>query len=305
MKRLPGKGPRTAVSRRRATPARDSLSSSGPSAASGEIPPEGEAAVVPSPQPQSGDTEEGAAMSVREHLLELRNRLIRCIIAVLVGFFACYSFSEQLFTWLAAPLQRALPDGSTMMFTKPTEGFMVDMQIALVAGVVVASPYVFYQLWSFVAPGLYKEERRNIIPLTLGSALLFLAGAAFCYFGAFPAVFKFFMSFTRPGIRAAITLDSYLGFSLRMILAFGIIFQMPLVSYFLAKIGVITATLLRSWRKYAIVGNFILAAIVTPPDVFSQLFMAIPLLLLYELSIWVCAVAAPKRPLPEKPAPSI
>ena len=296
MKRLPGKGPRTAISRRRSTaPGREnpSAESSAPddSAQDQESPPR-------LPAVQAAAATEGAPMSVREHLLELRNRLIHCIVAVLVGFFACYSFSAQLFDWLAAPLQdalNALPDGGTMMFTNATEGFMVDMRIALVAGVLLASPYVFYQLWSFVAPGLYPEERRNIIPLTMGSALLFLTGAAFCYFGAFPVAFKFFMSFTRPGIRAAITLDSYLGFSLRMILAFGIIFQMPLVSYFLAKIGLINAGLLRAWRKYAIVGNFIVAAIVTPPDIFSQLFMVGPLLLLYELSIWVCTLAKPGR----------
>ncbi len=314
MKRLPGRGSRVTRPVRRATAARAGR----PSDAPGNAAPAHENAESTSPDPhedaaesppalppakRESDDADGASMSVREHLVELRTRLIRCILSIFVGFMACYSFSEQLFAWLSIPLQAAMPEGGTMMFTRPTEGFMVDMEIALVAGLVLACPYVFYQLWAFVAPGLYKEERRHVLPLAMGSALLFLSGAAFCYFGAFPVAFKFFMGFAKPGIRASITLDSYLGFSLRMLVAFGLVFQLPLISYFLARLGVISAALLRGWRKYAIVGNFIVAALITPPDVFSQMFMVVPLLLLYEVSIWVCSVAQPKpKPQPQPQA---
>jgi sec-independent protein translocase protein TatC len=245
------------------------------------------------PSAKKADDEGGAAtMSITEHLTELRKRLIRCIVAVLVGFLACYHFSERIFVWIAAPLRDALPPESTMMFTRVAEGFLVDMKVAFVAGIAAASPYIFFQIWSFVAPGLYKEERRRIMPLSLGSVLLFIAGASFCYFAAFPAAFNFFMSFARSGTRAAITLDNYFDFSLHMVLAFGIMFQMPIVSYFLTNMGVIGPERLRSWRRYAVVGNFILAALLTPPDIFSQLFMALPLLLLYEISILVSGLAA-------------
>ncbi|WP_442935477.1 twin-arginine translocase subunit TatC [Nitratidesulfovibrio sp. 1201_IL3209] len=235
-------------------------------------------------------------MTLLDHLSELRVRLVRCLIALTVGFFACYGFAEELFNYLMIPLTRALPSGAKLIYTALPEAFFVYMQVALVAGAFLASPYLFYQIWAFIAPGLYDEEKRHIIPIAGASALFFVAGAAFCYFQVFPYAFEFFVGFATDTIAPMPKLDEYLGFTLKMLLAFGLIFEMPLFAFFLSRLGLVTAQWMRKTRKYAILAIFIVAAILTPPDVFSQLMMAAPMLVLYEISILVAAVFGKKKP---------
>lgn len=240
--------------------------------------------------------ETGRAMTLLDHLSELRVRLVRSLVALAVGFFACYGFAEQLFNYLMIPLTRALPAGGKLIYTALPEAFFVYMQVALVAGAFLASPYLFYQIWAFIAPGLYDEEKRHVIPIAGASALFFVAGAAFCYFQVFPYAFEFFVGFATDIIEPMPKLDEYLGFTLKMLLAFGLIFEMPLFAFFLARLGLVTAQWMRKTRKYAILAIFIVAAILTPPDVFSQMMMAAPMLVLYEISILVAAVFAKKKP---------
>ncbi len=240
--------------------------------------------------------EGGRSMTLLDHLSELRVRLVRCLIALTVGFFACYGFAEELFNYLMIPLTRALPSGAKLIYTALPEAFFVYMQVALVAGAFLASPYLFYQIWAFIAPGLYDDEKRHIVPIAGASALFFVAGAAFCYFQVFPYAFEFFVGFATDTIAPMPKLDEYLGFTLKMLLAFGLIFEMPLFAFFLARLGLVTAQWMRKTRKYAILAIFIVAAILTPPDVFSQLMMAAPMLVLYEISILVAAVFGKKKP---------
>ena len=180
--------------------------------------------------------------------------------------------------------------------------FMFAMKVAFVAGVFVACPFLFYQIWAFIAPGLYEEEKKYIIPLALSSALFFILGGVFCYFGVFPFAFEFFMSYSTDNIVAMLSIDEYLSFALKMVLAFGLIFEMPLFSFFLARMGLITAQKMREVRKYAILAIFVVAAILTPPDVFSQLMMAGPMIVLYEVSIWVAVLVGKKKAEREKAA---
>lgn len=231
----------------------------------------------------------GKAMGLMDHLGELRVRIVRCCIAIAVGFFACWAIVDPIFDILVNPLLAVLPKGSHAIYTTLPEGFFARMYIAVVAGVFVSSPVIFYQIWSFIAPGLYEEEKKYIIPIAIMSAVFFICGGAFCYFVVFPYAFSFFVSFATEDIVAMPKVSDYLSFVLKLILAFGIIFEMPLFAFFLARMGVITATMMRKARRYAILGIFIVAAVLTPPDVVSQLLMACPMLVLYEISIWVAA----------------
>ncbi len=241
------------------------------------------------------EPEEEKPMTLLDHLGELRKRLVRGFLAVLIGFFACYGFAQQLFYYLSLPLLKVMPADSKFIYTGVAEGFFVDMKVAFVAGLFAACPFLFYQIWAFIAPGLYDEEKRYVLPLALFSAFFFLLGGVFCYFGVFPFAFEFFMSYSTGNIVAMLSIDEYLGFALKMLIAFGLIFEMPLFSFFLARMGLITAQKMRDVRKYAVLAVFVIAAILTPPDVFSQLMMAGPMLILYEVSIWVAALVGKKR----------
>jgi sec-independent protein translocase protein TatC len=225
-----------------------------------------------------------------EHLEDLRKRLIVSLIAVGIGFIVCYIFSIQIFQFLMMPLQKALPSGSTMIFTTPAEAFFTYMKVGLLAGVFVASPIVLYQLWLFVAPALYSHEKRYVIPFVFFSTLLFVGGAAFGYFVVFPAFAKFFMHFATDFIQPAPRLKESFSFCAMLLLTFGLTFELPIFILFLAKLGVIDARMLARNRKYVIVAIFIVAAVLTPPDIMSQLMMAIPLVGLYEVSIWVTRI---------------
>jgi sec-independent protein translocase protein TatC len=225
-----------------------------------------------------------------EHLEELRKRLIVSLIAIGIGFIVCYIFSKEIFAFLMMPLQRALPSGATMIFTTPAEAFFTYMKVGLLAGVFVASPIVLYQIWLFVAPALYSREKRYVIPFVSSSTILFVGGAAFGYFIVFPAFSNFFMHFATDFIQPAPRLKESFSFCAMLLLTFGLTFELPLFILFLSKLGVIDARMLARNRKYVIILIFIVAAILTPPDPLSQVMMAVPLVALYEASIWVARI---------------
>lgn len=253
---------------------------------------------TPPANPEDEEAEEEAddrPMGLMDHLSELRGRLVRCCLAVMVGFIACWAVVDPIFDALVDPLLKVLPEGSHAIYTTLPEGFFTRMHISFVAGVFVSSPVIFYQIWSFIAPGLYEEEKRHILPVAFMSAFFFISGGAFCYFIVFPQAFAFFVSYATDSIVAMPKVSDYLSFVLKLILAFGLVFEMPLFAFFLSRMGIITAELMRRVRRYAILGIFIVAAILSPPDVVSQLLMAAPMLVLYEISIYV-AVAFGKKP---------
>ena len=239
--------------------------------------------------------EDDSPMTLMGHLNELRRRLFRMVIIVILGFVAFYGVSEYLYAYLSAPLQEQLPAGSKLIYTSPAGAFFTYMKVALVASLFGTSPITFYQIWAFIAPGLYKEEKRAVLPLAFFSSIFFIAGAAFCFFLVFPIAFKFFMGFATDTIVPMISVEEYLGFALKLLIAFGVVFEMPLFAYFLSRFGILSPDFMRRQRRYAILFIFIIAAILTPPDVFSQCLMALPMLLLYEVSIYVSAMAYKKK----------
>ncbi|RPI75644.1 MAG: twin-arginine translocase subunit TatC [Desulfobacteraceae bacterium] len=226
-------------------------------------------------------------MSFMSHLDELRKRLIRCCYAVAIGFGVCYYFSETIYLdYLAEPLLKALPAGSTLIATSLTEPFMTYMKIGFFGGILLALPFIFYQFWKFIAPGLYKNEKKWVIPFVLISSLLFMGGAFFGYRLVFPAAFKFLMSYSNAKLQVLPKMSEYFSLTINLLLAFGISFELPIVITFLAKIGVVTADFLKKKRKYFIVLAFVVAAIITPTvDPVSQTLMAVPLIILYEIGI--------------------
>ncbi|MBN2139743.1 MAG: twin-arginine translocase subunit TatC [Desulfovibrionaceae bacterium] len=255
-----------------------------------EVPAESAGPGEPAEPEESGESEEpspeDAPMSLMGHLGELRKRLLFSVIALAVGFVACYGFSERLFDILILPMAGVLHD-SHFQYTSPPEAFFTYLKVSFVAGFFVVSPYIFYQVWSFVSPGLYRHERKWIVPIAVFSALFFVCGALFGYFIVFPFGFEFFASFSSDKIQFIPKLNEYTSFSLRLLFAFGLVFELPLFIFFLARLGVVSSKALRKQRKYAILCAFILAAILTPPDPFTQTLMAGPLVILYELGIWV------------------
>lgn len=235
-----------------------------------------------------------------EHLEELRKRLIISIIAVVVGFILAYSFKSRLFDLLMGPLKPLLEEGGdSMIFTSLPEAFFTYLKVSLLAGIMVATPVLFYQFWMFIAPGLYTNERRLLLPIVTLSSFFFLGGALFGYFVVFPFGFKFFLSFSTDTIRPMLSMKDYLSLSAKLLLAFGLVFELPLVLTALAKLGIVTVPFLKKNRKYALVLFFIGAAILTPPDVVSQVMMALPLMLLYEISIIGAKIFGRKKQVDE------
>ena len=237
-------------------------------------------------------------MPFTQHLEELRKRLIIIACSIGGGFLLCYGFADKIFQVLCKPWLEALPKDQTvkLIATAPHEAFFTYMKVAFIAGTMLSVPIILYQLWLFIAPGLYEKEKRAVLPVVLFSSLFFLGGAMFGYFCVFPYGFAFFASFATDYITPMITTREFLSFSTRMLFGFGIVFELPIFAYFLAKLGLITAPLMRRIRKMAIVVIFIIAAAITPgPDVFSQLMMAGPLLILYEASVWIVHVVGKKE----------
>ena len=219
------------------------------------------------------------------HLIELRQRLVRSLVAVAIAALPALYFSSELYDLLAMPLISSLPQGSRMIATGVITPFLIPMKIAFMAALLAALPYVLYQAWAFVAPGLYAHERRLVLPLVVSSTFLFVAGMAFCYFIVFRRVFAFIATFAPKSISVAPDIEAYFNFVLGMFVAFGLAFEVPVVVVVLMMTGIVSVEQLREWRGYVVVAIFIVAAIVTPPDVVSQISLAIPMCLLYELGI--------------------
>ncbi|NLJ29087.1 MAG: twin-arginine translocase subunit TatC [Deltaproteobacteria bacterium] len=229
-------------------------------------------------------------MPFTEHLEELRKRLIYIAVAIGIGFLISYAFKERLFEILMKPWIEALPQdqGAKLIYTAPHEAFFTYLKVSFIAGCGLSVPVVVYQVWCFIAPGLYEHERRYIIPIVFFSSFFFVGGALFGYFLVFPVGFRFFTSFANHYITPMISTREFLTFSMRLLLGFGFVFELPIFAFFLGKLGLVTAPFLRRQRKIAIVVIFITAAALTPgPDVFSQFMMAAPLLILYEASVWI------------------
>ncbi|GAA5158619.1 twin-arginine translocase subunit TatC [Viridibacterium curvum] len=236
--------------------------------------------------------------SFLSHLVELRNRLIKAVLAIVVVFLCMMPFASKIYDLLALPMLQNLPEGTKMIATGVVAPFFVPIKVTLLAAFVVALPVVLYQAWAFVAPGLYAHERRFALPMIVGSTVLFLSGMAFCYFFVFGMVFKFIASFAPTSITVAPDIEQYLSFAISMFLAFGVTFEVPIVVLILVKTGLVTVAQLREARRYVIVGAFVVAAVVTPPDVTSQLLLAIPMCLLYEVGVLLAAMMKRGDPSP-------
>ncbi|OGA70686.1 MAG: twin arginine-targeting protein translocase TatC [Betaproteobacteria bacterium RIFCSPLOWO2_12_FULL_65_14] len=236
------------------------------------------------------------------HLIELRQRLVRAVAAVLVFFVALFIWpgSGYIYDLLAAPLMTALPEGAKMIATGVITPFMVPVKVTALAAFMIALPYVLYQAWAFVAPGLYEHEKRLALPLVIGSTVLFLLGVAFCYYFVFGKVFNFIHDFAPKSITPAPDIEAYFSFVITMFLAFGVTFEIPIVVIIPVRMGLVTVEKLRAARPYVVVGAFVVAAVVTPPDVLSQFLLAVPMCLLYEAGIFLARFvsARPKESAP-------
>jgi sec-independent protein translocase protein TatC len=219
------------------------------------------------------------------HLMELRDRLLRSLIAVGVVFVCLFPFAAELYDLLAVPMMRTLPEGAKMIATGVVTPFLIPVKVAAMVAFAVALPYVLYQVWAFVAPGLYVHEKRLVMPLVVASTVLFFLGVAFCYFIVFGLVFDFVYKIAPKSITVSPDIENYLNFVLTMFFAFGVTFEVPIAVIILVRMGAVTIEQLANIRPYFIVGAFVIAAIVTPPDVLSQLLLAIPMCLLYEIGI--------------------
>jgi sec-independent protein translocase protein TatC len=219
------------------------------------------------------------------HLIELRDRLLKSLAAVLVVFLCLTPWTGAVYDFLAQPMMANLPAGTKMIATGVVTPFMVPLKVTLLAAFVLALPVILYQAWAFIAPGLYSHEKRFALPLVIGSTALFLLGMAFCYYFVFGTVFKFIAQFAPSSITPAPDIEQYLNFVMTMFLAFGVTFEVPVAVVLLVKFGIVSVAKLKDARPYAIVGAFVIAAVVTPPDVTSQLLLAIPMCLLFELGI--------------------
>jgi sec-independent protein translocase protein TatC len=238
------------------------------------------------------------------HLVELRQRLVRALVAVLLVLFAILPWAPELYDLMAHPLMRALPEGTKMIATGVIAPFLVPLKVAGVVAFVVALPYVLYQAWAFVAPGLYVHEKKLVLPLVIASTLLFLLGIAFCYFFVFGVVFEFVYTIAPKSISVAPDIENYMSFALSMFIAFGVTFEVPVVVIVLVRSGVVTVEKLKEIRPYVIVGAFVLGAIFTPPDVVSQFMLAIPLWVLYEIGVFIAGFQPARPKIDSDPAAS-
>lgn len=257
-----------------------------------------------SDSPKTDDELSGTEQPFVAHLMELRDRLVKAVIAVAVVAVALgfYPGPAGLYDLMAAPLVAHLPKGATMIATSVISPFMVPLKVLLMSAFLIALPVVLYQLWAFIAPGLYSHERKLVLPLVISSTILFYIGVAFCYFFVFGRVFAFIQSFAPASITASPDIEAYLGFVLSMFLAFGLAFEVPVVVVVLARMNIFSIAKLKEFRGYFVVLAFIIAAIVTPPDVVSQLALAIPMIGLYEIGIWAAQLFIRHTQAPVDPA---
>ena len=252
--------------------------------------------------PSQEDELAGTEQPFVQHLMELRDRLVKAMVAVGVVAAVLFFFPGPgaLYDLLAAPLVAHLPKGATLIATSVISPFMVPLKILLMSAFLLALPVVLWQVWGFVAPGLYAHEKRLVLPLVMSSTLLFFVGVAFCYFFVFGQVFSFIQSFAPKSITAAPDIEAYLSFVMTMFIAFGLAFEVPIVVVVLARLGLVSLDKLKAFRGYFIVLAFIIAAVVTPPDVVSQLALAIPMVLLYEMGIWAAQLFIRHTQAPEE-----
>ncbi len=249
-------------------------------------------------------TDEAAGETFISHLVELRDRLVKAVIGVAIVCIALLAWPgpAQIYDYLAAPMLASLPVGAKMIATGVSAPFLVPMKVTLVLALILSLPWVFYQAWAFIAPGLYTHEKRLVLPLVISSSLLFIAGVAFCYFFVFGRVFHFITNFAPTSIAVMPDIENYLDFVISMCLAFGATFEVPVVVVILVRMGIITVEKLKSIRPYVIVGAFVIAAVVTPPDVVSQLALAIPMWLLFEFGLIMAPVFVRVTRAPEEHA---
>ena len=237
--------------------------------------------------------EQLAESTLLTHLLELRNRLLRALVATLVIALPCLYFANDIFTWLSAPLRNQLPEGARLIATSVVAPFMTPFKLALLAAVFLAMPVILYQVWAFVAPGLYRHERRFALPLFVSSVILFYAGAAFAYFVVFPVIFQFFVMTTPTGVEMMTDITLYMDFAVLLFFAFGLAFEIPVATVLLVRTGLVSREKLSKNRGYVLLGIFILAAFLTPPDPVSQTLMALPMYALYEVGVLMSRVLVP------------
>lgn len=243
-------------------------------------------------------------MPLTSHLEELRRKLIIASISWLVAFLACYAYAEPLFSLIADPVRQALPEGTSLVFITATEPFFTYLKVGAIAGLLVSMPVIFWQIWSFIAPGLYQHEKRYVIPFVIASTLCFATGAYFGFRFVFPMAFKVLIEFgTGSGdLNAMLSMGSYLSLSSKLLLAFGLVFELPVVIFFLARMGIVDHKLLARNRKFALLAAFLIGAMLTPPDVFSQTALALPFIILYEIGIIVARLFGKRRASEEEEA---
>jgi sec-independent protein translocase protein TatC len=234
-------------------------------------------------------------MPLVAHLTELRTRLLRCVLAVLVIFAGLFYFAQKIYTLVSAPLRQYLPEGATMIATDVASPFLTPFKLTLIVALFLAMPVILYQIWGFIAPGLYRHEKRIAVPLLVSSILLFYAGMAFAYFLVFPIIFHFFASVTPEGVAMMTDISSYLDFIMTLFFAFGVAFEIPVAVVLLVWIGIVEVAYLRKIRPYVIIGCFVVGMLLTPPDIFSQTLLAVPMWLLFELGILASSLIRGRR----------
>jgi sec-independent protein translocase protein TatC len=230
-----------------------------------------------------------------DHLLELRSRLLNVVLGVLVVFLGLFYFANEIYEYVSKPLMETLPEGGQMIATDVASSFFAPFKLTMVLSIFIAMPFILYQIWAFIAPGLYKNEKRLVIPLMFGSTLLFYGGIAFVYYVVFPIIFAFFTSVAPEGVNIATDISSYLDFVLKLFFAFGVVFEIPIVIILLCWTGFTDPDSLRAKRPYVVVGSFVVGMLLTPPDIISQTLLAIPMLLLFELGVFIAAMYQKKE----------
>ena len=232
---------------------------------------------------------------LKPHIADLRKRLTISTITVVIMFFACFSFYEPILEWMMAPVKHALPAGTSMIAVEIQETFFTAMKVAFFAGFIISLPVIFWQLWLFLAPGLYDHEKKLVVPFVFFATLMFLLGASFAYYIVVPIGFDFLIAFGNSVVSVLPSIGKYVGFFTKLMIGFGIAFELPVITFFLAKIGIVNDQMLKDFFRYAVVLIFIISAILTPPDVISQVLMAAPLLILYGVSIYIAKVFNPAQ----------
>ena len=248
-------------------------------------------------EPDTAEETTGKEMPFLEHLIELRSRILRSLALVALLFIPIYYYAEPLFNFVSAPLVQALPDGSSMIATQVTSPFLTPFKLAIYTAIFIGVPFLLHQLWGFVSPGLYRSEKRFAFPLLFSSVVLFYTGMAFSYFLVFPLVFSFFVAVSPEGVQMMTDINQYLDFVLKMFLAFGVAFEIPVATFLLAWSGLSSADSMANKRPYVIIGCFIAGMLLTPPDVVSQLLLALPTWLLFEFGILMARLVEKRAPV--------